>query len=152
MELKIFKNMFKKKLHNQIIQDGKKQATEKTVTKSMKQAQKSQKKNINKLIKSKVFDSVSVFKVLTLINKRGRKVSLKEVPKFLSNHKHRLFYAAKTLHKTTITSNLKTEKLTSKLNHMFLTDPTVHDRLIETKNQEQISASTKKTMFKFYRW
>ena len=144
--------MFKKKLHNQIIQDGKKQVIEKVVTKSMKQAQKSQKKNTHMLVKSKVFYSISVFKVLTLINKRGRKASLKEVPKFLSNHKYRLFYAAKTLYKTTKTLNLKTEKLTAKLNNMLLTDLTAHDKLVEIKNQEQINASKKKKMFKFYRW
>ena len=146
------KNTFKKTLTNHITKKGQKDTIEKILTKSFKQIQKQQKKNVTNIIKISVFSFIPTFRMIQLTNKRRRKKSVQQIPAFLSNNKSRSSWGLKNL------TNLSTQEITktnllSKLKNRFLLNTLQsEDKNIKLDNNQQSEISKKKKYLKYYRW
>lgn len=147
MELKKLKNTFKKNLINQITKKGKKQMIEKEFAKSLKQAQKNEKKNINLITKQLTLDAITPFKFIKLTNKKRRKKTIKEIPRFLSNKTSRFSWGLKNL------TNFSAKKETQ---HQKLKEKLLNKVLSHTGKQDNAEiaekASQEKKYFRYYRW
>jgi ribosomal protein S7 len=151
MGLKKLKDTFKKKLTNHLIKKGKKQMVEKTITKSLKQAQKQEKKNVGCIIKQSTLNVMPVFRFIKLTNKMRRKKTIKRIPAFLSDNNFRSSWGLKNL---TDFSTQKTphNTLYSKLTDQFLYSSKHLNSLEISGDKSQEEASKEKKYFKYYRW
>jgi ribosomal protein S7 len=151
MGLKKLKNTFKKKLMNQLVKKGKKQMVEKEVTKSLKQAQKSEKKNVTFIVKQAALNTMPVFRFVELTNKRRKKKTIKKIPAFLSDPNFRSSWGLKNL---TNFASQKTQhnNLRDKLIDQFLHSAKQQNNLDISENNLQEEASKEKKYFKYYRW
>lgn len=151
MEQKILKNISKKKLLNHLIRHGGKQIIEKIVTKSFKQIQKYQKKNCKKIVKLALLNSIPTFKIVELINKKGRKKSVKEIPTFLSNYNSRISWGLKYLVESVEAT--PQNNLSTKLKNEFLLAAKSESKTLKTlKENSQIKALKEKKYLKYFRW
>jgi ribosomal protein S7 len=151
MEQKILKNISKKKLLNHLTQNGKKQIIEKALTKSFKQIQKYQKKNDKKIIKLAILNLIPAFKLIKLINKKGRKKLIREIPTFLSTTDSRVSWGLKYLVKSLESTAQST--LHIKLKNEFLLAAKSESKIIKTfKEHSQIRALKEKKYLKYFRW
>jgi len=144
------KKKLKKKLLSHILKNGRKQISEKILTKSFKSIQKSQKKSHTEIVKLAILNSTPMFRVIKLRNKRRKKKSIKEIPAFLSNYTYRTSWGLKYLIKT---STSKTSGVFSdQLKHEILLNATSEGNAVAFKNELQKKALPKKKYFKHYRW
>jgi len=144
------KKKLKKKLLSHILKNGRKQISEKILTKSFKSIQKSQKKSHTEIVKLAILNSTPMFRVIKLRNKRRKKKSIKEIPAFLSNYTYRNSWGLKYLIKT---STSKTSGVFSdQLKHEILLNATSEGNAVAFKNELQKKALPKKKYFKHYRW
>lgn len=151
MGLKKLRNTFKKKLINQIVKKGKKQMVEKEVTKSLKQAQKNEKKNTSLIIKQSTLSTTPVFRFVNLTNKMRRKKTVRKIPAFLSNSDFRSSWGLK--HLTRISSQKAQHyNLRSKLEDQFSLSIDTQRSVESLGNSLQEEASKEKKYFKYYRW
>ena len=135
---------------NHILKSGKKQISEKILTKSFKSIQKSQKKSYNEIIRLAILNSTPMFRVIKLKNKRRKKKSIKEIPAFLSNYTYRTSWGLKYLIKT---STLKTSNVFyNQLKHEILSNALSDGNAVTLKNELQNKALPKKKYFRHYRW
>lgn len=144
------KQKLKKKLLNHILKSGKKQITEKILTKSFKSIQKSQKKSHSNLVKLAIVNITPMFRVIKLRNKRRKKKSIKEIPAFLSNYIYRTSWGLKYLVQT---SSLKSKNVFfTQLKNEILLNATFEGAAIAFKNELQSRALPKRKYFRHYRW
>ena len=144
------KQKLKKKLLNHILESGRKQISEKILTKSFKSIQKSQKKSHGEIVRLAILNSTPMFRVIQLKNKRRKKKSVKEIPAFLSNYAYRTSWGLKYLIKT---STLKTSNVFSnQLKHEILSNAASEGTAVTFKNELQSKALPKKKYFRHYRW
>ena len=151
MEQKTLKNISKKKLWNHSTKHGKKQISEKIIAKSFKEAQKSQKKNLNEIIKLSIISSIPTFKIVKLTNKRRRKKSIKEIPTFLSNHESRISWSLKNIIKA-VAPKIKGNTFISELLKEYFLLSRLEGKVFTLKNDIQKSSLKEKKYFRFYRW
>lgn len=141
----------KKKLTNHITKSGKKFTSEKAVTRSFKAAQKSQKKNHGKVAKLSLINTIPIFKIVKLTNKKRRNKSIREIPTLVSNYKARVSLGLKYLIKTVNAQSTKStfyEKFKSEL----ISGATLGNNAIAIKDNIQTKALAEKKYFRFYRW
>jgi len=144
------KKELKKKLSNHILKNGKKQVSEKILTKSFKSIQKSQKKSHNEIVKLAILNSTPTFRIIKLRNKKRKKKSIREIPAFLSTYTYRTSWGLKYLIKT---STLKPGNIfADQLKHEILSSATSESNAITFKNELQNKALQKKKYFRYYRW
>ena len=136
---------------NQLVKKGKKQMVEKEVTKSLKQAQKNEKKNVSFIVKQSALNTMPVFRFVKLTNKRRKKKTVKKIPAFLSDTNFRSSWGLKNL---TNFSSQKTQhtNLQDKLIDQFLHSAKQPNNLDVSENNLQEEASKEKKYFKYYRW
>ena len=142
-----------KKLTNHITKNGKKHKSEKTITKSFKIAQKSQKKNHGKIIKLSILNTIPVFKIIKLTDKKRRKKSTREIPTLVSSYTSRVSLGLKYLIQTT--NNLSQTKQTAffkKFKNELLAGANSENNANTMKNNYQTKALQEKKYFRFYRW
>lgn len=153
MELKKLKNTFKKNLVNQITKKGKKQIIEKEFTKSLKQAQKKEKKNLSFTTKQLTLSKITPFKFVKLTNKRRRKKTIKEIPKFLSHETFRFSWGLKNITNFSNQKEIQYKSLRDKLLNKVLTNTNKqNDTEISEKALVQEKALKEKRYFRYYRW
>ena len=146
MVLRKSRNTFKKTFTNHITKKGQKYAVEKTLTKSFKQIQKQQKKNVIDIIKISVISLIPTFRIIQLTNKRRRKKSIQQIPAFLSNTRSRSAWGLKNLTNISTQEMSKTSLLRKLKNQLVL-------NTIQSENDNQQSEiSKKKKYLKYYRW
>ena len=146
------KNTFKKTLTNHIVKKGQKHTVEKILTKSLKQTQKSQKKNVTNMVKVSVLSLIPTFKMIQLTNKRRRKKSIQQIPAFLSNNRSRSSWGLKNLTNFSTLGVTKTSLL-FKLKNQFLLNTTLSEnKEIKLDSNQQEEISKKKKYLKYYRW
>ena len=141
-----------KKLINHITKNGEKHKSEKTITKSFKAAQKSQKKNHGKITKLSIINTIPTFKIIKLTDKKRKKKSIKEIPKLLSNYTSRVSLGLKYLVKTTATTQTKQTAFFEKFKNELLLGTSSENTAITIKNNYQTKALQEKKYFRFYRW
>ena len=142
-----------KKLINHIIKNGKKHKSEKTIIKSFKTIQKSQKKNHGKITKLSILNTIPIFRIIKLTDKKRRKKSTKEIPTLVSSYTSRVSLGLKYLIKTT--NNLSQTKQTAffkKLKNELLLGVNSENNANTIKNNYQTKALQEKKYFRFYRW
>jgi ribosomal protein S7 len=145
------KKELRKKLLNHLTKYGKKHKSEKTVIKSFKLVQKRQKKNHNKTIKFSILNTIPVFKIVKLTNKKRRKKSIKKIPILLSNYESRTSWGLKYLIKNA-TPQTKQSAFFTKLENEFLLAATSNSNAVKIKDSLQNEALQEKKSFRFYRW
>ena len=144
------KQKLKKKLLNYIFKSGRKQTSEKILTKSFKFIQKAQKKSHCEIAKLAILNSTPMFRVIKLRNKRRKKKSIKEIPAFLSNYTYRTSWGLKYLVKT---STMKMSSVFSnQLKHEILSNATSEGDAVIFKNEVENKVLPKKKYFRYYRW
>jgi len=141
----------KKKLGNHITKNGKKQISEKILTKTFKRIQKCQKKFYVGIVKLSLTNATPSFKMVELTDKKRKKKSVKEIPTFLSNYKYRTSWGMKYLTKV---SNLQKNQSTflKKMKNELLITAKSDSQAITLKNNFQSKVLQEKKYFKFYRW
>ncbi len=141
----------KKKLTNHITKSGKKHTVEKAVSKSFKAAQKSQKKNHGKITKLSVINTIPIFKIVKLTNKKRRKKSVREIPALVSSYKARVSLGLKYLIKAVNSQSLKAS-FSEKFRSELISGLTTETNAVAAKNNAQTKALVEKKYFRFYRW
>lgn len=152
MERKTLKNISKKKLWNHATKHGKKGISERIIAKSFKESQKSQKKNLNEIIKLSIISSMPTFKIVKLTNKRRRKKSIKEIPTFLSNHGSRISWSLKNIIKAVAQKKTKKSTFLAELRKEYFLLSKPESQVLMLKNDIQKSSLKEKKYFRFYRW
>lgn len=146
-------NELKKKLINQITKSGKKQTSEKNITKSFKAAQKSQRKNHAKITKLSILNTIPIFKIIKLTNKKRRKKSIREIPTLVSNYNSRVSLGLKYLIKSINSSaSSKQETFLKRFKNELLTGAATENQATTIKQSFQAKALTEKKYFRHYRW
>lgn len=145
------KKELKKKLFNHITRNGKKHKSEKTIIKSFKLTQKTQKKNHNKVIRLSISNTIPTFRIVKLTNKKRRKKSVKKIPALLSNYESRTSWGLKYLIKNT-TPLTKQGAFFTKLENELVLAATSESSAVKLKNSLQDEALQEKKSFRFYRW
>ena len=151
---KIQSNDLQTKLINHITKNGKKHKSEKTIIKSFKATQKSQKKNHGKITKLSILNTIPVFKIIKLTDKKRKKKSTKEIPTLVSSYTSRVSLGLKYLIKTTNNTPTQTKQNTffKKLKNELLLGTLSENNANTIKNNFQIKALQEKKYFRFYRW
>lgn len=141
----------KKKLINHIAKNGKKHKSEKTITKSFKATQKSQKKNHGKITKLSIINTIPTFKIIKLTDKKRKRKSIREIPTLVSSYTSRVSLGLKYLIKTTTTQTKQTTFF-EKFKNELLLGANSENAAITIKNSFQTKALQEKKYFRFYRW
>lgn len=145
------KDISKEKLQNHLTKNGKKQIIEKTLNKSLKQAQKFQKKNSNQITKLAILNATPIFNLVELTNKKRRKKSIREIPTFLSNQNSRISLGLKYLI-TALKLQTKPHNLTTKLKNELLLTSKLESKAVTLKENSQNKVLNEKKYFRHYRW
>ena len=142
-----------KKLINHITKNGKKYKSEKTITKSLKATQKSKKKNHGKITKLSILNTIPVFKIIKLTDKKRRKKSTREIPTLVSSYTSRVSLGLKYLIKTSnTTTQTKETAFYEKFKNEILSGAASESNATTIKNNFQTKALQEKKYFRFYRW
>ena len=142
--------IIKKKLLNHILKSGKKQISEKILTKSFKSIQKYKKKPHYQILKLAIINTTPMFRLIKLKKKNRKKKSIKEIPAFLSNYIYRTSCSLKYLIKI---SALRTDNIFfNKLKQEILSSAAHKSNTVMFKNELQNRILLKKKYFRHYRW
>ena len=96
--------VFKNKIVNVFMKNGKKHTCEKILLKSSKLLQKSSKKNFQNLVQLAVINTTSAFKLNEQVMKKGKRKSKKITPSFIIKDSLRIMTALKFIKNTTALS------------------------------------------------
>ena len=96
--------VFKNKIVNVFMKNGKKHTCEKILLKSSKLLQKSSKKNFKNLVQLAIINTTSAFKLNEQVMKKGKRKSKKVTPSFIIKDSLRIMTALKFI-KSTIQKN-----------------------------------------------
>ena len=142
----------KNKLINNITLDGKKKTSEKILLKSLKELQKSSKKQSKEILKLALIQSTPIFKLHRISNKKLKKKNrrVKEIPAFISKTSARTSLAIKFI--LTGIEKKKSNNFYLKLKENLLITAQAKGNSIGLKNELQKQSVQHKRFFKYYRW
>lgn len=142
----------KNKLINNITLDGKKKTSEKILLKSLKELQKSSKKQSKELVKLALVQSTPVFKLHRISNKKLKKKNrrVREIPAFISKMSSRTSLAIKFILKSI--EKKKSSNFYLKLKENLLVTSQAKGDAVKLKNELQKQSIQHKRFFKYYRW
>lgn len=145
---KIFE--IKKKFINHFMKNGKKTTSEKILLNSLKELQKISSKQSEELIKNAVINSLPVFTIHKIENKKQKKKKrkIKEIPFFIVNSKSRISLAIKLI----IESLKKQSSFFKDFNKEILANNQQKGSSIQLKEELQKKVIYNKRYFRFYRW
>ena len=142
----------KHKLINSITLNGKKKTSEKILLKSLKELQKSSKKQSKELVKLALVQSTPIFKLHRISNKKLKKKNrrVREIPAFISKMSSRTSLAIKFILKSI--EKKKSNNFYVKLKENLLTTSQAKGDAVKLKNELQKQSIQHKRFFKYYRW
>jgi ribosomal protein S7 len=142
----------KNKLINNITLNGNKKISEKIVLKSLKELQKSSKKQSKELVKLALVQSTPIFKLHRISNKKLKKKNrrVKEIPAFIAKMPARTSLAIKFI--LTSIENKKSSNFYLKLKENLLLTSQAKGNAVKLKNELQKRTIQHKKFFKYYRW
>ena len=140
----------KDKITNHLTKKGKKTKSEKILNKSIKELQKSSKKQTKKLIQLSLILSSIIFKTRTIKNKKNKKQKTRIKPSFITNQNKRFSFAIKLI-VTTANENY-TSYFYNKLKDEFFSTAQFKNNVIKIKKDLEKQALKNKHVFKYYRW
>ena len=139
------------KLINHFIIKGKKSKSEKIILKSFKIIQLDSKKSSKKLFQLALISNTPIFKINTITQKKRKKKKQnpKIIPAFISHNFSRISFAIKFITSTVKKTN---QPLFQKLPKEIFLSSQSKSQSIETKQETQKQAFSKRHLFKYYRW
>lgn len=141
----------KNKIINSFMSNGQKETCEKILTKTLKNIQRDNIKNLKKIIQLFILDLTPVFKFNKQSKKRGKKKKITFAPYLIPNNKLRINFALKTL-KSVLSENKQsnTENNLSReiLNSVLSNKSTSIEKKVATQNQ----VLAQKRYFYKFRW
>lgn len=139
----------KHKFINHIMKNGNKKTCENVLLKSIKTIQKSCDKSHKTILKLALINSTSTFRVIKLKRKRRKKkVSSKEIPKFLLSDYKRISWSLKFI--TQATKKTSNKKFYNNLKQEIITNSRDSENLTKIELHKQ--AVTQKRLFSYFRW
>src|SRR6476620_4238306 len=142
----------KSKLINNITLDGRKKTSEKILLKSLKELQKSSKKQSKELVKLALIQSTPIFNLHRISNKKLKKKNrrVREIPAFISKMSARTSLAIKFI--LTSIEKKKSNNFYLKLKENLLVTAQAKGNAVKLKNELQKQSILHKRFFKYYRW
>lgn len=142
----------KNKLINNLTKNGEKKTSEKILLKSLKELQKSSRKQSKELVKLALLQSTPIFKLHRISNKKLKKKKrrVKEIPAFISKTSARTSLAIKFI--LTSIKKKTSSNFYVKLKENFLATAQTKGEAIKLKNDLQQQTIQHKRFLKYYRW
>lgn len=142
----------KTKLINNITINGEKKTSEKILLKSLKELQKSSKKQVKELVRLALIQSIPIFKLHRISNKKLKKRNrrVKEIPAFISKTSARTSLAIKFI--LASIEKKKSNNFYLKLKESLLITAQSKGNAVELKNELQKRSLLHKRFLKYYRW
>jgi ribosomal protein S7 len=140
----------KEKIINHFMKNGKKTISEKILLNSLKELQKISLKQSEELIKNAVINSLPVFKINKIENKKQKKKKnkIKEIPFFIVNNKSRISLSVKLI----IESLKKQSYFFKDFNKEILLNNQQKGNSVQLNTELQKKVILNKRYFRFYRW
>ena len=134
-----------------LLNNGKKQTSEKIIKKSVKAIQKQSSINHKFLIKKAIIFSIFIFKIEKQSNKRGKKKTVKEIPSFISNDNTRKNKSLQNL-KNSSMSNKEFNTFYKKFSNEILSSCAKKSETINNRNIINKHVLSKKRFLNQFRW
>jgi len=143
--------IFKNKIVNVFMKNGKKHTGEKILLKSSKLLQKSSKKNFQNLVQLGIVNTTSAFKLNEQIMKKGKRKSKKITPSFILKDSLRVMTALKFI-KNTVQKKKNSANLYENLANEILASSSLKSQSIEQKNKLQTQILLNKRYLSKFKW
>ena len=143
--------IFKNKIVNVFMKNGKKYTCEKILLKSSKLLQKSSKKNFQNLVQLAVINTTSAFKLNEQVMKKGKRKSKKITPSFIIKDSLRIMTALKFI-KNTVQKNKSSTNFYKNLANEILASSSLKSQSIEQKTKLQTQILLNKRYLSKFKW
>ena len=143
--------IFKNKIVNVFMKNGKKYTCEKILLKSSKLLQKSSKKNFQNLVQLAVINTTSAFKLNEQVMKKGKRKSKKITPSFIIKDSLRIMTALKFI-KNTVQKNKRSTNFYKNLANEILASSSLKSQSIDQKTKLQTQILLNKRYLSKFKW
>ena len=143
--------IFKNKIVNVFMKNGKKHTSEKILLKSSKLIQKSSKKNFKSLAQLAVVNTTSAFKLNEQVMKKGKRKSKKVTPSFIIKDSLRVMTALKFI-KNTVQKKKNSVNSYKNLSNEILASSVLKSQSIEQKTKLQTQILLNKRYLSKFKW
>jgi len=152
MKLRKKKTMvFKNKIVNVFMKNGKKHTSEKILLKSSKFLQKSSKKSFRNIVQLAIINTTSAFKLNEQVMKKGKRKSKKVTPSFIIKDSLRIMTALKFL-RNTVQKNKNSTNFYKNLANEILASSSLKSQSIEQKTKLQTQILLNKRYLSKFKW
>jgi len=152
MKLRKKKTMvFKNKIVNVFMKNGKKHTSEKILLKSSKFLQKSSKKSFQNIVQLAIINTTSAFKLNEQVMKKGKRKSKKVTPSFIIKDSLRIMTALKFL-RNTVQKNKNSTNFYKNLANEILASSSLKSQSIEQKTKLQTQILLNKRYLSKFKW
>ena len=152
MKLKKKKTMvFKNKIVNVFMKNGKKHTSEKILLKSSKFLQKSSKKSFQNIFQLAIINTTSAFKLNEQVMKKGKRKSKKVTPSFIIKDSLRIMTALKFF-RNTVQKNKNSTSFYKNLANEILASSSLKSQSIEQKTKLQTQILLNKRYLSKFKW
>lgn len=143
--------IFKNKIINVLMKNGKKHTGEKILLKSSKLIQKFSKKNFQNLVQFGIVNTTSAFKLNEQIMKKGKRKSKKVTPSFIIKDSLRVMTALKFI-KNTVQKKSNSANFYENLANEILASASLKSQSIEQKTKLQTQILLNKRYLSKFKW
>ena len=143
--------VFKNKIVNVFMKNGKKHTSEKILLKSSKLLQKSSKKNFQNLVQLAIINTTSAFKLNEQVMKKGKRKSKKVTPSFILKDSLRVMTALKFI-RNTVQKNKSSTNFYKNLANEILASSSLKSQSIEQKTKLQTQILLNKRYLSKFKW
>jgi ribosomal protein S7 len=143
--------VFKNKIVNVFMKNGKKHTSEKILLKSSKLLQKSSKKNFQNLVQLAIINTTSAFKLNEQVMKKGKRKSTKVTPSFILKDSLRVMTALKFI-RNTVQKNKSSTNFYKNLANEILASSSLKSQSIEQKTKLQTQILLNKRYLSKFKW
>lgn len=143
--------IFKNKIVNVFMKNGKKHTSEKILLKSSKLIQKSSRKNFKNLAQLAIINTTSAFKLNEQVMKKGKRKSTKVTPSFIVNDSLRVMTALKFI-KNTVQKKKNSISSCKNLSNEILASSLLKSQSIEQKTKLQTQILLNKRYLSKFKW
>ena len=143
--------IFKNKIVNVFMKNGKKHTGENILLKSSKLLQKSSKKNFQNLVQLAIINTTSAFKLNEQVMKKGKRKSKKVTPSFIIKDSLRIMTALKFI-KNTVRKNKSSTNFYRSLANEILASSSLKSQSIEQKTKLQTQILLNKRYLSKFKW
>jgi len=138
------------KLISHLLKNGNKKTCENVLLKSFKNIQKSSSKSCKKLVKTAVINSASLFRIVKLKQKKGKKKGVKEIPTYIFNNFERISWSLKAI--LTSSKNQNANHFYKKLKQEILLNSKNKGGSVDKKINLHEQILPKKRLFLYFKW